>query len=203
MKRTLLIILLAVGFTSYESFAQIALGVKGGLNFNLQSIDVAQSGGSVADVADSRTGFHFGAFASFKLGPISIQPEAFYSAQGAELSYQSASGAVKTDYLQVPILVKLSFLKVLNVHAGPQFGFLLNEAIEGDAEDLVDQALENDISIAAGVGLNLPFGLSVDLRYVKGTKDAFKFDPSAGGLATSTTNDLIQLSVGYTLLGKD
>ncbi|MFY0628138.1 MAG: PorT family protein [Reichenbachiella sp.] len=193
MKKTLLIIAIALLGVSNYSMAQLSLGIKGGVNLSTASIDL---GGSAGSTIDGRTGYHFGIYSVIKLGPIGIQPEAFYSVQGADVTASGVTNAVEAGYLQVPVLVRLNFLKVLNVHAGPQFGFLLSEAID-DPNGVVEGVNTTNTSIAAGVGLDLPFGLMATVRYVKGLNDILE-----GVDVDSSKGDMVQISVGFTLLGK-
>lgn len=192
MKRILLIALLGVG-VSFASKAQLSLGIKGGANLSASNIDLNASASSTIS---GRTGYHFGAYAVIKLGPIAIQPEALYSVQGADVTTSGVTSAVEAGYLQVPVLVRLNFLKVLNVHAGPQFGFLLNDAID-DPNGVVAGVNKNNTSIAAGIGLDLPLGLTAAVRYVKGLNDLLE-----GTDISTSKGDMVQLSVGFTLIGK-
>lgn len=188
-----------------STFGQgVAVGLKAGMNF----AKIDQSGIS----ASSKTGFHFGGYATIKL-PIGIglQPEAYYSVQGSETSIAAAKAEISTNYLQVPILLRFSPVPVLSFLLGPQFGVLLKAeqttgsttiggvTIPGGTQDLKDQLKSSDLSLAAGVALNLPMGLNVSLRYVKGLSDLN--DATGGG---STKSSMFQVSVGYDLfnLGK-
>ncbi|MGL1886552.1 MAG: PorT family protein [Reichenbachiella sp.] len=186
-------------------FAQVEFGVKAGLNFNSASVDVANSGGNVNDVADTRTGYHFGAYGVIKLGPIALQPEAYYSVQGANITVGTAEAAINSSYLQIPILVRLNFLKILNIHAGPQYGFLFKNELDQDGavQDLKDQSASGDFSVVVGVGLDLPFGLRVTGRYVKGFTDMIE-DTATSGTSYSIDsfqNAMFQISIGYALIG--
>ena len=98
----------------------------------------------------------------------------------------------------------MDLLKVLNIHAGPQFGFRMSEDL-GNADAVISEAVSNDISIAAGLGVDLPFGLNVTARYVKGLQDSFEFvaDPINPVQLKSGTNDMIMVSIGFALIGKD
>lgn len=72
MKKLFFSIALLIAFgvaTESQGQAQVALGIKGGLNF--ASIDASTN-------VDSRTGFNAGAFALFKLTKIGIQPELLF-----------------------------------------------------------------------------------------------------------------------------
>ncbi|PIB34789.1 hypothetical protein BFP72_04900 [Reichenbachiella sp. 5M10] len=192
--------LMLVALVSFDSAAQLELGVKAGLNFNSATVDAVSNGASYDDVADTRTGYHFGAYAHIKLGPIGIQPEAYYSVQGADISVDGAKGAINSNYLQIPVLVRFNFLKMFNIHAGPQFGIVVSEDYEGIADDLKGQTTDTDFSIAAGVGVDLPFNLNVTARYVKGFTDVVE-DSQASDIE-SMKNAMFQLSIGYALLGR-
>ncbi|SHK51715.1 Outer membrane protein beta-barrel domain-containing protein [Reichenbachiella agariperforans] len=195
-----LVVLLLVALVSFESKAQLELGVKAGLNFNSASVDAAQAGQSYNDVADTRTGYHFGGYAHIKLGPLGIQPEVYYSVQGADVTVDGAKGAINSNYVQVPILVRFNFLKMFNVHVGPQFGFVVSDDFDGVAEDLEGQTANSDFSIAAGVGVDLPFNLNVTARYVNGFTDVVE-DAQASDIE-SMKNAMFQISVGYALIGR-
>lgn len=157
--------------------AQVALGIKGGLNF--ASLD-----GKDLDV-DSKTGYHFGAFAEIGLAGIAIQPELLFSTKGGD--------DFDLTYLEVPVLLKKNFAKVLNVHLGPQFGILTKaEASDVDVKDFLKST---DLSLAVGAGLNLPVGLIGGVRYVYGLSDI------NDGLGTEIKNRTIQVYVGWKFAG--
>lgn len=195
-------VLLLIVMASGSAMAQVELGLRGGLNLNSNSVDLATGGASPTDVADSKTGFHFGAYASFNLGLLSIQPEAYYSVQGSDVSVGSVNGAIKSNYLQVPILVRFDFLKMINIHVGPQYGILLKNEIDvdGSVTDLKEKSASGDFSIMAGVGIDLPSNLSVTLRYVKGFTNIV--DEAVAGGPDTMKNAMLQLSVGYALFGR-
>ncbi|MCV9385727.1 porin family protein [Reichenbachiella ulvae] len=201
IKIGLLSLVVMFALISFESKAQFELGVKAGLNLNSSSVDAATTGGTVKEVADTRTGYHFGAYGVINLGPLGIQPEAYFSVQGADVTIDGASGAIKTNYLQVPILVRFNFLKMFNVHAGPQFGMVLTDDYEGAAEELKGNLASSDFSVAAGVGVDLPFNLNVTVRYVNGFTDMVEDANNASGIE-SMKNAMFQFSVGYALLGR-
>lgn len=182
MKKLTLLVLTTL-FVAFTAEAQLSLGLKGGLNFN--SADV--SGGGI----DSKTGYHFGAYAVVKAGPIGIQPEAYFSVQ----NLSSNAGDYDLSYIQVPILLRLGFAKVLYFNAGPQFG------INTKAQDPSGADLSNfkgtDISAAVGAGLDLPMGLGAQLRYVKALSNASEVS------GIDWKNAMVQVSVTYALFGNN
>ncbi len=176
MKKILLFSMIFLAALTVSN-AQISGGIKGGLNF--ANVDATGD-------PDGKTGFHFGAFANIGLAGISLQPEILYSTKGAD--------DFDLTYVEVPILLKKNFAKVVNIHLGPQFGFLTKA--ESNDVDVKDFVKGTDLSLAVGGGLDLPMGLSAGLRYVLGLSDINDFD---GG--DEIKNRTFQVYVGYRLFG--
>lgn len=203
MKKILLLSVFCLTGFIYQANAQAGLrvGIKGGLNFANVDTDIS---------ADSRTGFHAGAFATIKIAKFAIQPELVYSSQGSELRFE---GFEKTksnfNYLNVPVLLKLYLIGGLNLQIGPQFGFLLGANSEDDIaeqaineisnsediSDLKDAFNGSDVSLGLGAGIDLPFGLTADARYNLGLSEID--DSEALG---ATRNQVFQISLGYRLI---
>lgn len=203
MKRLLITCLVAgislAGMKAGFSQAQLAIGVKGGLNFANVSAD-SQFG----EQYKSRTGFHAGAFGLIKLTKIGIQPEIIFSQQGSKIEFNSEELTSNFSYVNIPILLKLYTVAGINLQAGPQFGFVTSAKQEtfdefGDitTEDVKDQIKGSDISIGLGLGWDLPFGLTLDARYNLGLSKINEDAPSASDKAK---NQVIQVSVGYKLI---
>jgi len=167
--------------------AQVALGIKGGLNF--ANVDADDAFGD----PDSKTGYHFGAFLEVGLGGIHLQPELLFSVKGTD--------DVDLSYVEVPILLKKNFAKVLNVHFGPQFGFLTSAEgdldADGSDEDIKDFFKSSDLSAVIGAGVNAPFGLTAGIRYVYGLSDVWDNDL----LDTEIKNRTTQIYVGWKFAG--
>ncbi|MEO9966234.1 MAG: porin family protein [Reichenbachiella sp.] len=183
MKKITLLLVVGTLFLATATQAQVSFGLKGGLNFSTADVD----GLSV----DSKTGYHFGAYAVIKAGPIGIQPEAYFSAQKL-----SADGEdVDLSYIQVPILLRLGFAKILYLNAGPQFG--INTKAELGGGDIKDDIKGMDLSAALGAGLDLPMGLGAQVRYVKGLTNASEIN------GVDWKNAMFQVSVTYALFGNN
>ena len=168
-KLILLFIISFIGFTAHSQ--SLNIGVKVGANFS-----------NISNVAeDNRLGLIGGAFFNVKFNAIALQTEVLFSQQGGEFDQDK----IETDYATVPVLLKLHFLKVFNVHAGPQFSYLLNHEDFMNSEQL-------DVSGTAGIGLNLGSSLSIDARYNFGFTDVFS--------NTDSKNRFISLAVGFSFL---
>ncbi|MCA6078854.1 porin family protein [Fulvivirga sedimenti] len=173
------LLLLAVSFTS---FGQAGFGVKGGVNFANINIDEASS----------RTGYHFGVFGDIPLGDhFAIQPEVLFSTQGAKI----ADTEVDFGYVNIPILLRLKLVKILNIHVGPQVGFVTKA--ESGGEDIKENVKNADFSIAAGAGISLPLGLEAGARYNIGVSDI----NNSGIEFADSQHRVFQIYVGWRIFG--
>ncbi len=195
IKILLLATLVIAGLQSAYSQAEVAVGVKGGLNF--ASLNVSQSAGQNYN---NRTGYNFGAFALFKFGKIGLQPEVLFSKQGTKYSVNTSDFDENFDYINVPILLKLYTVAGINLQLGPQIGFLTAAQAKQTANgvssttDLKSFYKNNDISLAMGLGWDLPFGLSIDARYNLGLSKI-----NNGSNPNDIKNQVFQLTAGYKL----
>lgn len=149
MKKTTLLFVFVLAVL-VSANAQLGLGIKGGLNF------ANTDAGEAFDNLDGKTGYHFGAFVEIGGGNVALQPEVLFSTKGAD--------DFDLSYLEIPVLVKFKFLKILNVHLGPQFGILTKA--ERNNDDVKDYIKSSDIGGVIGAGVNLPLGFVGGVRYV-------------------------------------
>lgn len=185
-KINLLVIIFLLGTTLAIAQAQVALGIKAGVN--LARIDAN------VDNTENITAFHGGAFALFKLTKIGIQPELLFSQQGSSIKdVILGSGDLKTSYMAIPVMVKLYLAGGFNLQAGPQFGFL--NSAEFDGTDVKDSFKSSDISANVGLAWDAPLGLVFDARYNIGLTDINDGAPQLG----EVKNNVFQISVGYKL----
>lgn len=153
----------------------VQIGVKGGVNF-------ATVSGDGFDSPDSRTSFNAGFVAEIPFSErFSIQPEVLYSGQGFDAVQRDQDNFLdndenveyQLDYIQVPVLAKIYLVKGLNIQAGPQIGFKINEEIDyrpnDDAGDVdlgdYSETEDIDISLAAGVEYKFDGGFFIQGRY--------------------------------------
>lgn len=172
-------LLFVILITAQLSYAQeIDFGVKLGANFATLND---------ASGFDNKTGFVGGAFVGAKFSKVGLQAELLYSQQGAEFDATDFD----LNYINVPVLLKYYLIGGLNVQVGPQFGFLVDDNIE----DSVGNAFEAetfDLSGVAGLGIDLPFGLRADARYIFGVTDTFDVIDGKNGVFT--------IALGYSFL---
>ncbi|WP_271424869.1 porin family protein [Aequorivita sinensis] len=173
-------------FMGATAFSQnLDLGIKAGANF-----------ANISDVNDlsSKTGFQAGIFAGVKFtDKVGIQADVLYSQQGAEFDY----GKFDLNYVNVPVVLKYYLVQGLNIQAGPQFGFILDDDIYVDvlgANSIKANAEKSDVSGIVGAGYDFPFGVRLDARYNFGLSDVSKTDGFEG------KNTVFSLALGYSFL---
>jgi hypothetical protein len=182
-------------------FAQkrLGAGLKAGVNVATQ----VTSG--MAENVDSQSlvGFHGGVTVNyFILDRLAIQIDGLISQKGSKWSDPYFSGKDKLSYLDIPMLVRFQVLDFLNIHAGPQFGFLLKATqIQdgGDKVDIDDYYKSTDIGMVLGAEANLPLNLNVTLRYIFGLSSV---DTEVYYDVDDWRNNVFQVSIGYRLMGK-
>jgi hypothetical protein len=195
------LIVCALITTQAYSQAQLALGLKAGVN--MANLDVNSD---VEANYNNRTGYHGGAFLLIKLAKVGIQPEILFSKQGSNFKFNGQDYESNFDYINVPVMIKLYTVMGINLQIGPQISFLSSaggDAIDKSAnggtggtitasEDLYKSS---DFSANFGVGWDLPFGLTIDARYNLGLSK-IQDNPNID----ATKNQVIQISLGYKIL---
>ena len=183
MKKLLIVGLLSVVASAAFAQAQVALGIKAGVNVSKLNNDDLES--------SSITAFHGGAFALFKFTALGIQPELLFSQQGSKIEDVSGDPQdLKMSYMTIPVMLKFYLPGGFNLQAGPQFGFLNSAELDGD--DIKDSFKSSDMSINVGAAWDAPFGLVFDARYNIGVSD-ISDDPSIGAVKSG----IFQFSLGY------
>ena len=184
MKKLSFLILICLFATLGVNAQGVGLGIKAGANFaNVDLGDVE---------TDNKTGYHFGAFVDLGLNDnISIQPELLFSSQGTS---SDDFGDIDFTYLTIPVLLKLKFANIVNVHAGPQFG-ILSSAKDDDGDDIKESFKSADISLDLGAGVELPAGLVAGLRYNLGLNDINDNE----SVNVEAKNRVMQIYVGWKL----
>ncbi|HRJ28622.1 MAG TPA: porin family protein [Cyclobacteriaceae bacterium] len=192
----ILVFILCTVFNKNHADAQAAFGLKGGLNLANLRVDDPEAS------YNSRTGYHAGVFVRGKFSKVAVQPEVLLFTQGSEVN-SSILGEFKDSftYLSIPVMVKFYVVSGLNIHVGPQFGFLLDGERKGSFlgqtynYDIKDYYKNSDISVSLGGGWDFPFGLNVDVRYNIGVQD---INDQANG--EEVKSRVFQVSLGWNFL---
>ncbi len=193
MKKISTVLVFAL-FVSVGAFAQ---GISGGVKAGMNLANMTFSGGGFTSSPSFLPGLHAGAYVTAMFSEhIGLQPEVLYSGQGAKAGNEK----LKLAYVTVPVLVRYNVNSLLSFHAGPQIGVLASAKDKsGSSEtDVKDSFKSTDISVAAGVGIDLPIKLNFSFRFIKGFTDIG--DDENESLKQKNYN--LQFSVGYRLFGK-
>ena len=192
--------LLATSFiflTIVTAHAQIKKGIYAGTTFTNWRGDATESLGNLVDATngiittEGKTGFFAGAFVEIPIGEnISIQPGATYAQKGyamkgdysinkLEFIGVNASAKVNSQYIDLPLLLKVQPAKGLEIFAGPQVSFLLKSEMKLDAGalgfsffkktmDMTDQINPIDMGLTGGIGYAFDNGFFVSASYDHG-----------------------------------
>ena len=168
MKKTLLVVVVALIGTTAFSQSGSGFGIKAGLSYNKNGDligTVGDAGQNIVEGADGKTGFHVGVFGKLAFPKVYIRPELVYTKTKSSYNVNGDSNDYDVSKLDLPVLVGIKVVGPLHVFAGPAFQYTL----DNDLGDLVVDDVENDFTVGlnAGVGVNLG-RLGLDVRYERG-----------------------------------
>ncbi len=176
----------------------IMIGLKGGLS-------EANLNGDAVTNNSYKPGFVGGGFLCYDVTDIfSIQPEVLFVMKGAKFDSAEVSFKDKLDYIEVPILVKVTLpvsgkIKP-SLYAGPTFNFVMSaKQVDGEEIDFKDQISSMDFGIAAGAMLAYQMEMAsifVEGRYDVGLKTIVKNADDTGD-KPDITNGGFQFMVGF------
>lgn len=120
-----------------------------------------------------------------------------YEQQGS--GFEHSDYKLKTEYINVPILVKFYVVKGLSLNVGLQPGFMTKGKFGDSNEiDVKDDLNTFDFSMPFSVAYEFPIGLSVEARFTDGLTNVFKSDNNSWWKdADKNKNQILQLTVGY------
>lgn len=190
MKRLALILIAGISFATAQ--AQFQFGAKGGANF----ANISDAWGN-----SSRTQFNFNLGFFFKLPVarhVAIQPELYYSGEGDKYIDAGITGTDHLNYINLPILLKLTGRTGLYFETGPQFGFLVgaNTTYQGVSQDIKSDIASGNFAWVFGMGFKIPLSpVGIDLRYNAGLSNINNYQ----GDNTVIHNNVLQFDVTYVL----
>ena len=162
---------------------ETAFGVKAGYN---SFIARASFGGSSSSASVS--GFYAGLFADITISEkFHVQPELFF----AQASQNGDSG----NMLILPIMGKYYITKKLNLQAGPQLDYILDDDSEG--------VKKLGIGLGAGLAYDINKNFLLEARYSFGLTnrlddvDFSEIDPILSGFDIKSKFNFLQIGVGY------
>jgi len=169
------------------------LGLKAGINNSKISFSVDDYS------SESILKAHFGAFARVGWGRVFVQPEAYFSAKGGDISSNVFNTITAFDYntLDVPALLGVKIIKgkVVDLHvtAGPLFSFITSSSINGSDEYTQEFFGDHYMGVQYGLGIDVWF-LTFDARMEHGNSKLYSHPDLEG------KNRTFMLSVGFKIL---
>lgn len=179
-KATIILTAILAATTMSAKSQDISGGIKAGLtmsNLYIEEDDI--------DDENARFGIHAGLYSQIMLfETIGIQPELLYTSKGTEVVYGGLIDQTvnfNLNYLELPVLLVFRPLEILEFHAGPYVGLMLNSKIiySGtiDGYDEISRDNFNTLDYGVGAGLALNFGnVQTGIRYNLGLQKLAKTD---------------------------
>jgi hypothetical protein len=190
---------LLVTFSQVNAQSKIGFGIKAGINISDQVTSGTGENVNVRSILRFNGGAYFNYFFSDK---IAVQPELLVSGKGSDWDDPAYDVKDLLTYIDVPVLLRYQVIDLLNIHAGPQFGYMLNatqkDKASGDVININEYYKKPDLGLVVGAEANLPFKINLTVRYVIGliptTTDVEYIEP--------WLNNFFQISAGYRFAGK-
>jgi len=158
------VLLLIFFFSCFQhANAQVKAGVRMGLNYT--------------DLTELRpqdnSGFHLGTYLKLSLaGIVAVEPGAQYSKRKFTLYSNGPTSNVTFNYLDFPLILRLSVFPFVNVFGGPQASVLIGEKYRGPGSyDTRNHLPNQELGGIAGIGVNLPLGFNLQASYDFGLSD--------------------------------
>ena len=168
-----LIIVCLVLFSGNAMWAQLQMGLRGGVNF--QSLKFTNSDTQAAldliEEGEFSTGYHAGIYTRFHLFGLTFQPEAIYTRMNssgvATISGSKETVDVEYNRMDIPLLVGIT-LGPLRPYIGPVASFNL-----ADISDFEGELNHSTWGYQLGLGIDIK-KLSIELRYEGPISDSAK-----------------------------
>lgn len=137
-------------------------GITAGVNMADYSVKALKGQSISYDKVKNDLGWQVGLMASVNIGRLAIEPQILYVRHSTELTQGTMKNALKSNSLDVPLLVSLRLIGPLRVMAGPVFTVLNDNT---GLKDLSIDQLRSTCSYALGVEARILQKLRLDVRY--------------------------------------
>lgn len=163
VRKILLILLLAacaVPASAQRPRTRVEWGFIGGFNIPDYSTD--------RDAADikNKLGWQAGIVTALNFGAFALEPQILYVRQGIRIRPEGLGEInLKSNSIDVPVLVSLRLLNPVRIYAGPVFT-VMNDCKQKSGGDLLDFGrIRPTMSYTVGVGVALMRHMLVDVRF--------------------------------------
>lgn len=183
MKKTFAVLL--VTLLALPAFSQLKFGIKAGASTNtVPKYNSSTGSTTITSLKNAAWGFHAGIFLRGELGPVYLQPEAYFATNTYEYTVNSTVNSVlkqSFNRLEIPVLVGLKF-GPLRLNAGPTASVPI-----GTPKALVNDPNFNNLyrgttfGYQAGLGIDILNTLTLDARYGGSLSGRFGNQVNIGG----------------------
>jgi hypothetical protein len=169
MNKAFYLLLIGIFFFTTSNAQEFSFGIKGGANYVMGGqITGNSSNGLYFDgtvEADSKIGFHGGAFFEVRFGKFLLRPEFIYSAMETEFQFPSAPSVYSVEKISVPLLFGVNVWGPIDVYGGPAYQNILDGTLEGTEPPNQTIVVQNT-PLAGQVGVKAVLGrFELDIRY--------------------------------------
>lgn len=157
------ILFLSLIFTAQ---AQLDFGLKGGVNYDFSGeiTEVKTAANDIKHGADSKLGYHLGVWFKAEFLNIFLKPEIVYTQIEKEYAILGTE-KVKTQKIDIPVVLGTKILGPLYVFAGPSFQYIL----ENDFSVTTSEINTKDFTVGINLGTGIELGkLGLEARWEKG-----------------------------------
>jgi opacity protein-like surface antigen len=208
MKKFFFTLLVLVGFGQMSNAQLLTTGLKAGASLGAAQVNEAISSW---ESDGFNAGVHAGFFAKLSLGPLFLQPEAYYTFTQAHLQKGNTSVGgseeLQLDFhrLDVPLMAGFYLGPGFRINAGPFASLLINangqSNIRPNADELVKESYERALwGWQAGIGFDF-WRLTLDARYETTQGNLRDYDPEntpvADYLPREQSQQQVVVSLGY------
>ncbi len=197
MRTTYLSLLVAFTTVTLTTNAQIKPILKAGVVQSTWKGEARESFTQLIDATDgyisshNRTAFYVGAGVDIPLGDlVSVEPSLVYTQRGYGLRGNLTINDLKIDalnaratsqmhYIDMPVLLKVKPAAGLQIFAGPQVSYLVENNLRADVAvlgfsllnrdiDITDQFNRWDVGVTGGIGYEFANGFGISAAYERG-----------------------------------
>ncbi len=159
-KAVIFFVLFIISFASYSQ--EIAMGVKGGLNYSVNQKAAEITGSEGVFTTNSQLGYQAGVFLQWEFNNFFVRPEANYFLTKGEFLFPNTSSSYSITKLSFPLLIGYRISDNLSIFAGPAY----QQVLDSDLEKVEEAVLNQQRNLAAQLGIMFEYDrLQIDLRY--------------------------------------
>lgn len=203
MKRISFLLLFTAAYVAVNAQS---LGIKAGVNYS----NIIKSGDDDFKT-EFKPGFHAGLTVDVPLvSGLSFAPELMYSQKGYKVSgtnilFGDYENSITTNFIEVPVLLKIKAASVFNIHVGPQVSFLTSTKTsfkQGSAEYEEKVEEDNDNLKKSLFGGVIGAGINIGAKTVLSARYALDFQKNNEDGTSETPeyrNQVFQVGLGFRL----